>query len=73
MYGIDHAVTARVARSKKIKYAKFKQFQKGQILKNEKRPIKGLLIQVSLFIRGRYVPSFLTVNPAFADKKSIFD
>jgi len=30
----------RVARSKKIKKAKFgyKQFQKGQILKNEKRP-----------------------------------
>jgi len=37
----------RVARSKKIKKAKFghKQFQKGQILKNEKRPNKG---QISL-------------------------
>jgi len=34
---------SRVARSKKIKKAKFghKQFQKGQILKNEKRPNKG--------------------------------
>jgi len=33
----------RVARFKKIKKAKFghKQFQKGQILKNEKRPNKG--------------------------------
>jgi len=33
----------RVARSKKVKKAKFghKQFQKGQILKTEKRPNKG--------------------------------
>jgi hypothetical protein len=33
----------RVARSQKIKKTKFghKQFQKGQILKNEKRPNKG--------------------------------
>ncbi len=33
----------RVARSKKVKKAKFghKQLQKGQIMKNEKRPNKG--------------------------------
>jgi len=32
-----------------------------------------MVIQVSLFIRGRYVPSFWTENPEFEDKKSIFD
>jgi hypothetical protein len=30
-------------------------------------------VQVSLVIRGRYVLSFWTANPEFADKKSIFD
>ncbi len=30
-------------------------------------------IQVSLFIRGRYVLSFWTVNLEFVDEKSIFD
>jgi hypothetical protein len=30
-------------------------------------------VQVSLVIRGRYVPSFSTANPEFADKKSTFD
>ena len=30
-------------------------------------------IQVSLVIRGRYIPSFWTANLEFADKKSIFD
>ncbi len=31
------------------------------------------LLQVSLEIRGRYVPSFWTANPEFTDKKSIFN
>ena len=31
-----------------------------------------LTLQVSLVIRGRYVPSFWTANPEFAVKKSIF-
>ncbi len=30
-------------------------------------------IEVSLVIRGRYVPSFWTKSLEFADKKSIFD
>jgi len=37
--------------------------------------LKNLLFrkkQVSLVIRGRYIPSFWTANPEFADKKSIF-
>jgi len=40
---IKGASLNRVARSKKIKKAKFchKQFQKGQILKNVKRPNTG--------------------------------
>jgi hypothetical protein len=31
------------------------------------------LIQVSLVIRGRYVPLFWTANTEFADKKTHFD
>jgi hypothetical protein len=31
------------------------------------------VVQVSLVIRGRYVPSFWTANLEFTDKKSIFD
>jgi hypothetical protein len=30
-------------------------------------------VQVSLGIRGRYVPLFWTVNTEFADKKTYFD
>jgi hypothetical protein len=30
-------------------------------------------VQESLCIHGRYVPSFLTMNLEFGDKKSIFD
>jgi hypothetical protein len=30
-------------------------------------------VQVSLVIRGRYVPSFWTANLEFADYKSMFD
>jgi hypothetical protein len=33
----------------------------------------GLTKQVSLMIRGIYVPSFRTTNPEFTDKKSTFD
>ena len=32
-----------------------------------------LAIQVSLVIRGRYVPLFWTANTEFADKKTHFD
>jgi len=39
---------------------------------NIPRITKVLYVQVSLVIRGRYVPSFWTANPEFADKKSIF-
>jgi len=40
---INASISGRVARFKKIQKAKFghNQFQKGQILKNEKRPNKG--------------------------------
>jgi hypothetical protein len=34
---------------------------------------QNVQILVSLVIRGRYVPSFWTVNLEFADKKAIFD
>ncbi len=38
-----------------------------------KQQKNGLVLQVSLLIRGRYVPSFWTANLEFASKKSIFD
>ena len=35
--------------------------------------VHNISVQVSLVIRGRYVPSFWTTNPEFVDKKSIFN
>jgi hypothetical protein len=42
------------------------------MLQNIKVEVTSTL-QVSLVIRGRYVPSFWTANLEFADKKFIFD
>jgi hypothetical protein len=35
--------------------------------------VKANKVQVSLVIRGRYVPLFWTANTEFADKKTHFD
>ncbi len=47
------------------------------ITKNINGPIEfvqpSLTVQVSLVIRGRYVPLFWTANTEFADKKTQFD
>ncbi len=58
------------------------KFYNWHFLKEVKKSLQKILVhklisliyvQVSLVIRGRYVPSFWTANPEFADKKSIFD
>ena len=57
-----------------------KEKRRRRVRKNERKKEKEKehewqkkIVQVSLVIRDRYVLSFWTLNPEFADKKSIFD
>ena len=52
---------------------KLKHFEVDMRLGNLRSTIVFFLVQVSLVIHSRYIPSFWTANPEFEDKKSIFD